>query len=188
MCSQVPQLPWMSSCKWIGEPDQLDDVPLWWCTTNFFLILTRLIENWMHTYVDWLVLIDSDWCWLMLIDSMFICVFPFSFAEQHWIPVANLSISRCDESDVAWQCHYFVCRFFPTLIRLPCKELIFLWTAGQPAFSYVCLQNFAQGMTNDHCSGNPKCENSLWISWFSRDILGTLSEKRDCVGKFPICS
>ena len=140
----------------------------------------------MHTYVDWLVLIDSDLCWLMLIDSMFICIFPFSFAEQHWIPVANLSISRCDESDVRWQCHYFVCRFFPPLVCLPCNELIFLRTAGQPAFSYVCLlAKLGTGLTMKLF-----WESKMWefnvIFLVSQNILWTLSEKNGIMwGKFP---
>ena len=60
------------------------------------------------------------------------------------IPVANLPISRCDESDVPWQCHYFVCGFLPQLLRLPCNKLISLWMAGQRLFSYACLAKTLQ--------------------------------------------
>ena len=45
-------------------------------------------------------------------------------AEVWWVRVANLSISPCDESDVGWQCHYFVCGFLPPLLCLPCSILI----------------------------------------------------------------
>ena len=45
-------------------------------------------------------------------------------AEVWWVRVANLSISPCDESDVGWQCHYFVCGFLPPLLCLPCNILI----------------------------------------------------------------
>ena len=70
-------------------------------------------------------------------------------AEVWWVRVANLSISPCDESDVGWQCHYFVCGFLPPLLCLPCNILILsgtktVWTTKlrrscfEKKFSWAC--------------------------------------------------
>ena len=138
---------------------------LWWghCQSRVIFILKRSFLPVLHAlklfpFVHWF---QNCFMWTdgqMVINGHFLasgrplphdiildmsCLVKISGNTQ-WIPVANLSISRCDESDVPWQCHYFVCGFLPPLLRLPCNELIFLWMAGQRLFSYVCLAKLSR--------------------------------------------
>ena len=72
-------------------------------------------------------------------------IFPNSFGWQH-LSESQLQI---DQSPVVMNqtlSGSVILLFLPPLLRLPCNELIFLWTAGQALLSYVCLAKLCTGV------------------------------------------